>query len=99
MERKRFVDWSFGHYLEIAHPRFVGERSKVAGASPAASDVSALYGQNARSRHLADSQSRPDPSVNRERRIHLERRGHLPACDLLDLLGLPASGPSKSSSS
>jgi flavin-dependent dehydrogenase len=25
MERQRFVNWSFGHYLEIAHPRFVGE--------------------------------------------------------------------------
>jgi digeranylgeranylglycerophospholipid reductase len=24
MERKRFVDWSFGHYLNIAHPEFVG---------------------------------------------------------------------------
>ena len=24
MERKQFVDWAFGHYLEIAHPRFVG---------------------------------------------------------------------------
>ncbi len=24
MEAKRFVDWAFGHYLEIAHPRFVG---------------------------------------------------------------------------
>ncbi len=24
MQNKRFVDWSFGHYLEIAHPRFVG---------------------------------------------------------------------------
>ena len=23
--RKRFVDWSFGHYLEIAHPRFAEE--------------------------------------------------------------------------
>ena len=22
MERKQFVDWAFGHYLEIAHPRF-----------------------------------------------------------------------------
>ncbi len=22
MERKRFVAWAFGHYLEIAHPRF-----------------------------------------------------------------------------
>jgi flavin-dependent dehydrogenase len=25
MESRRFLDWSFGHYLEIAHPRFVGE--------------------------------------------------------------------------
>jgi len=24
MERKGFVDWSFGHYLNIAHPDFVG---------------------------------------------------------------------------
>ena len=24
MAAKRFLDWSFGHYLEIAHPRFVG---------------------------------------------------------------------------
>ena len=23
MERRRFLDWAFGHYLEIAHPRFV----------------------------------------------------------------------------
>ena len=22
MQRKQFVDWAFGHYLEIAHPRF-----------------------------------------------------------------------------
>ncbi len=29
MERQRFVDWSFGHYLEIAHPRFVGARSSA----------------------------------------------------------------------
>ena len=29
MEAKRFVDWSFGHYLEIAHPRFVGERARA----------------------------------------------------------------------
>ena len=26
MRARRFVDWSFGHYLNIAHPRFVGER-------------------------------------------------------------------------
>jgi hypothetical protein len=25
MEWKRFVDWSFGHYLEIAHPRMVAQ--------------------------------------------------------------------------
>jgi hypothetical protein len=23
MQSKRFVDWSFGHYLNIAHPDFV----------------------------------------------------------------------------
>ena len=22
-DSKRFLDWAFGHYLEIAHPRFV----------------------------------------------------------------------------
>ncbi len=27
---KRFVDWSFGHYLNIAHPDFV-----TAGSAPA----------------------------------------------------------------
>jgi menaquinone-9 beta-reductase len=41
MERKRFVDWSFGHYLNIAHPDFVaadgsparvGARSTLAAA-------------------------------------------------------------------
>ena len=25
MQAKRFVDWSFGHYLEIAPPSFVAE--------------------------------------------------------------------------
>jgi flavin-dependent dehydrogenase len=29
MQRQRFVDWSFGHYLEIAHPRFVGTRPRA----------------------------------------------------------------------
>jgi hypothetical protein len=24
MQRKRFVDWAFGHYLQIAPPEFVG---------------------------------------------------------------------------
>jgi flavin-dependent dehydrogenase len=33
MQKRRFVDWAFGHYLEIAHPRFVGRGSpQPAGA-------------------------------------------------------------------
>jgi flavin-dependent dehydrogenase len=32
MESRRFLDWSFGHYLEIAHPRFAG--AGVRGARP-----------------------------------------------------------------
>ena len=36
MTAKRFVDWSFGHYLEIAHPRFVSQ-----GAPPSARSTSA----------------------------------------------------------
>jgi hypothetical protein len=24
MAAKRFVDWSFGHYLNVAHPSFAG---------------------------------------------------------------------------
>jgi flavin-dependent dehydrogenase len=28
MSAKRFVDWAFNHYLEIAHPRFAGARSR-----------------------------------------------------------------------
>jgi digeranylgeranylglycerophospholipid reductase len=27
IDRKRFIDWAFGHYLEVAHPRFVTEES------------------------------------------------------------------------
>ena len=26
IDRKRFLDWAFGHYLAVAHPGFVGER-------------------------------------------------------------------------
>lgn len=29
ISRKRFVDWSFGHYLEIAPPRFARERARA----------------------------------------------------------------------
>ncbi len=30
MRSRRFLDWSFGHYLEIAHPRFVAARPRPA---------------------------------------------------------------------
>jgi menaquinone-9 beta-reductase len=36
MERKRFVDWAFGHYLEIAHPRFARAGSATPGCIPVA---------------------------------------------------------------
>jgi digeranylgeranylglycerophospholipid reductase len=29
IDRRRFLDWSFGHYLEIAHPRFVGTPARA----------------------------------------------------------------------
>jgi hypothetical protein len=29
MQRKRFVDWAFGHYLQIAPPEFVGGGSRA----------------------------------------------------------------------
>jgi flavin-dependent dehydrogenase len=35
MQSRRFLDWAFGHYLEIAHPRFV-----AAGPRPARVQVS-----------------------------------------------------------
>jgi digeranylgeranylglycerophospholipid reductase len=28
MQSRRFLDWSFGHYLEIAHPRFIAAGSR-----------------------------------------------------------------------
>jgi flavin-dependent dehydrogenase len=37
MERKRFVDWAFGHYLGVAHPRFVG--SGAPATAPAGAPV------------------------------------------------------------
>jgi flavin-dependent dehydrogenase len=39
MENQRFVDWAFGHYLEIAHPRFV-----AAGASGSRAQLSPVGG-------------------------------------------------------
>jgi flavin-dependent dehydrogenase len=38
MRAKRFVDWSFGHYLNIAHPDFVGA-SGAPGRAPALASV------------------------------------------------------------
>jgi flavin-dependent dehydrogenase len=35
MERKRFVDWAFGHYLNIAPPAFAGARSETGVAAAA----------------------------------------------------------------
>ena len=31
MESRRFVDWAFNHYLDIAHPRFVTAGARGAG--------------------------------------------------------------------
>jgi digeranylgeranylglycerophospholipid reductase len=36
MERKRFVDWAFGHYLNVAHPDFVAHGSPGRAAARAA---------------------------------------------------------------
>jgi flavin-dependent dehydrogenase len=35
MQAKRFVDWSFGHYLDIAHPDFVGAGAPAAALAAA----------------------------------------------------------------
>ena len=32
IDRKTFIDWAFGHYLEVAHPRFVAEGASERGA-------------------------------------------------------------------
>jgi flavin-dependent dehydrogenase len=36
MQAKRFVDWSFGHYLNIAHPSFAAAEGSPARAAPVA---------------------------------------------------------------
>ncbi len=36
MQHKRFVDWAFGHYLEIAHPRFAAASSASRAHAPVA---------------------------------------------------------------
>ncbi len=35
LQTRRFLDWSFGHYLEIAHPRFVGSYRRAPVTSAA----------------------------------------------------------------
>jgi flavin-dependent dehydrogenase len=37
MRSRRFLDWAFGHYLEIAHPRFVAAGPRAAATSAAVS--------------------------------------------------------------
>ncbi len=39
MEAKRFIDWSFGHYLRIAHPDFVGRQHQLPGVAARAVGV------------------------------------------------------------
>jgi hypothetical protein len=34
IDRKRFLDWAFGHYLDVAHPSFAGARPRVTQAVP-----------------------------------------------------------------
>ena len=34
MQSKRFVDWSFGHYLQIAPPEFATEQESRPGTRP-----------------------------------------------------------------
>ena len=36
MSAKRFVDWSFNHYLDVAHPDFVAHGRPAANAARAA---------------------------------------------------------------
>jgi hypothetical protein len=48
MSAKRFVDWSFNHYLGIAHPDFASTGGPAGG--------------RAGGRYLADSQSLPTPA-------------------------------------
>ena len=41
MENKRFLDWSFGHYLEIAPPSFAGPPRPRATAAPEPAELAA----------------------------------------------------------
>jgi flavin-dependent dehydrogenase len=44
MEHRRFTDWAFTHYLNIAHPSFVQERSAAASASASSRIPAAMAG-------------------------------------------------------
>ena len=33
MQSRRFLDWAFNHYLEVAHPRFVTADARGAGGA------------------------------------------------------------------
>jgi len=35
IDRRRFIDWAFGHYLEVAHPRFVEQRTPTSASRKA----------------------------------------------------------------
>ena len=37
MQSRRFLDWAFGHYLEIAHPRYVAAAHAPARVQAASS--------------------------------------------------------------
>jgi flavin-dependent dehydrogenase len=44
IDRQRFIDWAFGHYLNVAHPDFAGQegpRPRAAGRAPLAAWLSA----------------------------------------------------------
>src|SRR5205823_14285243 len=45
IESKRFMDWAFGHYLNVAHPQFVGPGPAVYRPVPATRMVRALTPQ------------------------------------------------------
>jgi flavin-dependent dehydrogenase len=41
MQARRFIDWSFGHYLNIAHPSFVGTGAGTRTSAPALATTAA----------------------------------------------------------
>jgi hypothetical protein len=39
IDRQRFIDWAFRHYLAVAHPDFVGARDAPVRPRPAATEI------------------------------------------------------------